>query len=62
MDCNETAVKKDDRLVVGEEFFVHAKKIHMEADKEIILTCGSSTIKITPNDIQILSPMDRLNC
>ena len=55
-------MKKDDKLVVGEEFFVHAKKIHMEADKEIVLTCGSSTIKISPQQIEILSPLDRLNC
>ena len=61
-DTRETNVKKDDKLVVGEEFFVHAKKIHMEADKEIVLTCGSSTIKITGSQIEILSPLDKLNC
>ena len=51
-----------DRLMVGEEFFVHAKKIHKEADKEIVFTCGSSTIKITGGQIEILSPLDKLNC
>ena len=61
-DTRETNVKKDDKLVVGDEFFVHAKKIHMEADKEIVLTCGSSTIKITGSQIEILSPLDKLNC
>jgi type VI secretion system secreted protein VgrG len=55
-------VGKDERLVVGQEFFVHAKKIHMEADQEIVLTVGSSTIKITSGQIQILSPLDKLNC
>ena len=55
-------VAADDKLTVGGELFVHAKKIHMEADQEIVLTCGSSTIKITGTDIQILSPLDRLNC
>ena len=41
---------------------LNAQKIKLEAQQEIILTCGSSTIKITPSDIQILSPLDRLNC
>ena len=61
-ETRETEVKKNDKLVVGEELFMHAKKIHMEADKEIVLTCGSSTIKISPQQIEILSPLDRLNC
>ena len=61
-ETRETEVKKNDKLGVGEELFVHAKKIHMEADKEIVLTCGSSTIKISPQQIEILSPLDRLNC
>ena len=51
-----------DRLMVGEEFFVHTKKIHMEADKEIVFTCGSSTIKITGGQIEILSPLDNFIC
>ena len=41
---------------------LNAQKIKLEAQQEIILTCGSSTIKLTPTDIQILSPLDRPNC
>ncbi|WP_338807008.1 type VI secretion system tip protein TssI/VgrG [Pseudomonas chlororaphis] len=46
----------------SESIKLNAQKIKLEAQQEIILTCGSSTIKITPSDIQILSPQDRLNC
>ncbi|HLB75684.1 MAG TPA: hypothetical protein VJO72_01480 [Candidatus Dormibacteraeota bacterium] len=41
---------------------LNAAKIRLEAQQEILLTCGKSTIRITPGDIQILSPTDRLNC
>lgn len=34
----------------------------LEAQQEIIFSCGDSTLKITPGRIEILSPEDRLNC
>ncbi len=46
----------------GQSIELNAAKIRLEAQQEILLTCGKSTIRITPGDIQILSPMDRLNC
>ena len=46
----------------GQSIELNAAKIRLEAQQEILLTCGESTIRITPGDIQILSPMDRLNC
>ncbi|WP_416820421.1 type VI secretion system tip protein TssI/VgrG [Delftia tsuruhatensis] len=46
----------------GQSIQLNAAKIRLEAQQEILLTCGKSTIRITPGDIQILSPMDRLNC
>ena len=46
----------------GQSIQLNAAKIRLEAQQEILLTCGESTIRITPGDIQILSPMDRLNC
>ncbi|MBK0116179.1 type VI secretion system tip protein VgrG, partial [Delftia sp. S67] len=46
----------------GQSIQLNAAKIRLEAQQEILLTCGESTIRITPGDIQILSPTDRLNC
>jgi type VI secretion system secreted protein VgrG len=46
----------------GQSIELNAAKIRLEAQQEILLTCGESTIRITPGDIQILSPTDRLNC
>ena len=46
----------------GQSIELNAAKIRLEAQQEILLTCGKSTIRITPGDIQILSPTDRLNC
>ena len=46
----------------GQRIELNAAKIRLEAQQEILLTCGESTIRITPGDIQILSPTDRLNC
>jgi type VI secretion system secreted protein VgrG len=40
----------------------NAARIRLEAQQEIVLTCGESTIRLTPNGIQVLSPKDRLNC
>ncbi|MDH4417008.1 MAG: type VI secretion system tip protein TssI/VgrG [Acidovorax sp.] len=44
------------------QIFVESKKIHLNAKDEILLTCGSSTIKLTPGQIEVLSPLDKLNC
>ncbi|MFI8619323.1 type VI secretion system tip protein VgrG, partial [Acidovorax sp. NPDC077693] len=44
------------------QIFLESKKIHLNAKDEILLTCGSSTIKLTPGQIEVLSPLDKLNC
>ena len=46
----------------GQRIQLNAAKIRLEAQQEILLTFGESNIRITPGDIQILSPTDRLNC
>ena len=58
----DTSVAKNDTLIVGETLKVKAKRIEIAADEEILLTCGASTIKITKGQIEILSPLDKLNC
>ena len=59
---DETKVGKDSTVTVGETLKIHAKKIDISADQEITLTVGPSTIKINGSNIQVLSPLDRLNC
>jgi len=44
------------------QIFMESKKIHLNAKDEILLTVGSSTIKLTPSQIEVLSPLDKLNC
>jgi type VI secretion system secreted protein VgrG len=55
-------IGENDTLTVGQALKVKAKTIHFEAESELILNCGSSTIRLTPGQIEILSPMDKLNC
>ena len=52
----------NDTLTVTGDLKVKAKKIHLDADSEILLTVGGSTIKLTPGQIEILSGLDKLNC
>ncbi|MGJ3700010.1 type VI secretion system Vgr family protein [Variovorax sp. AFSI2.2] len=58
----ETDIGKNDTLRVGDTLKVHGKKVAISADDEITLSCGSSTIRITAGQIEILSPLDKLNC
>lgn len=58
----ETQIGKSDTLKVGDTLKVHGKKIAISADDEITLSCGSSTIRITKGQIEVLSPLDKLNC
>ncbi len=44
------------------QIFMESKKIYLNAKDEILLTVGSSTIKLTPSQIEVLSPLDKLNC
>lgn len=41
---------------------MESKKIHLNAKDEILLTVGSSTIRLTPSQIEVLSPLEKLNC
>ena len=52
----------NDTLTVADNLKVKAKKIHLDADSEILLTVGGSTIKLTPGQIEVLSGLDKLNC
>ena len=52
----------NDTLTVADSLKIKAKKIHLDADSEILLTCGGSTIKLTPGQIEVLSGLDKLNC
>jgi type VI secretion system secreted protein VgrG len=58
-----TAITGNDSLNVDEKVsIVSGRKIHIDAKDEILLTVGSSSIKITGSEIQILSGIDKLNC
>jgi type VI secretion system secreted protein VgrG len=57
-----TTVGGNDTLAVTDTIKISGKIIHIDAKEEIKLTVGGSTIIIKDGDIQILSPMDKLNC
>ncbi|MDU8360012.1 type VI secretion system tip protein TssI/VgrG [Pseudomonas syringae group sp. J309-1] len=46
----------------GKSIKLGSKTIEITADQEIRLTCGQSTIRITPSEIEILSPNVDINC
>jgi len=46
----------------GKSLKLGSQTIELTADKEIRLTCGQSTIRITPSEIEILSPNVDINC
>ena len=56
---------KDDGSTItldGKSIQLGSKTIEVIADQEIRLTCGQSTIRITPSEIEILSPNVDINC
>jgi len=57
-----TAEVKSDTLTVEQAQSVSAKRIHLSASEEIVLNCGSSSIRLTPDLIRILSDLVKLNC
>ena len=57
-----TTTVKSDTVTVEETQKVTAKKIELNASEEILLVCGSSSIKLTPELIQILAKMVYINC
>ncbi len=57
-----TTTVKSDTVKVEEKQTVTAKKIELNASEEILLVCGSSSIKLTPALIQILADMVYINC
>ena len=54
--------KASNLRMTGQNVTITAANIRLEAQQEIIFSCGDSTLKITPGRIEILSPEDRLNC
>lgn len=61
-ETRSTSVGKSDTLQVGDTLKMGAKTIQINAETEIVLACGSSTIKLTPGQIEILSPLVKINC
>jgi len=61
-DVRDTVVGRNDTLAVGDTLRMHGKKVAISADDEITLSCGASTVRITAQRIDILSPLDKLNC
>jgi type VI secretion system secreted protein VgrG len=61
-ETRSTSVGKNDTLQVGDTLKVGAKTIQIQAESEIVLACGSSTIKLTPGQIEILGPLVKINC
>ncbi len=46
----------------GEQIRMDAKKIHLNAQDEVLLTCGGSTVRLTPDQIEVLAGTVKLNC
>ena len=61
-DVRDTVVGRNDTLAVGDTLRMRGKKVVISADDEITLSCGASTVRITGERIEILSPLDKLNC
>ena len=57
-----TANVKSDTLTVEETQKITAKKIEINASEEILLSCGSSSVRLNKELIQILSDLVRINC
>ncbi|WCM94305.1 type VI secretion system tip protein VgrG [Acidovorax sp. NCPPB 2350] len=58
----QASVGGADSLEVAGALAVKAKTITLEAGDEITLRCGSSTVRLTPALIEVLSSLDKLNC
>ncbi|MDA8458355.1 type VI secretion system tip protein VgrG, partial [Acidovorax sp. GBBC 3332] len=58
----KASVSGADSLEVSGALTVKAKTITLEAGDEITLRCGSSTVRLTPALIEVLSSLDKLNC
>ena len=56
-----TTIGGNDALTVTGDLEIKAKKIHLTAETEIVLTCGASTIKLTTAQIEVLSTLDKIN-
>lgn len=68
-----TTVGEDYSLAVGDEgastvkingrsIRLDANKIHLNGKDEILLTCGGSTVRLTPSKIEVLGGAVKLNC
>ena len=57
----QTTINKDDQLTVVESLTVKGKKITISADDELTLNCGGSTIKLTPDLIELISSLIKIN-
>ena len=57
-----TTVAGDDGLEVGESLGIKAKKIELIGTEELTISCGNSTIRLTPQLIEILSSLVKINC
>jgi type VI secretion system secreted protein VgrG len=57
-----TTTVKSDTVTVEETQKITAKKIELNASEEILLVCGASSIKLTPQLIEELADMIHLNC
>lgn len=60
--ADRTASVKNDTVKVEEKLEVAARKIVLNASEEILLSCGSSSIRLTPTLIRILADMVKINC
>lgn len=57
-----TEIGEDDTLKVSGECKIDAKRIELSGSEEIVLSCGSSTVRLTPQLIEILSSLVKINC
>ena len=57
-----TTVVGNDGLEVGESLGIKAKKIELIGTVELTISCGNSTIRLTPQLIEILSSLVKINC
>jgi type VI secretion system secreted protein VgrG len=56
-----TSVGKNDTTTVAETAKLSAKRIEFSGEEEIVLTCGASTIRLTPGELEVLSTLVKIN-
>jgi type VI secretion system secreted protein VgrG len=54
--------KTSEVQIDGKSIALNSDSIRLTAKQEIVLVCGSSTIRVSPDKIEILSTLVNINC